>query len=53
VRDQTVRTSEKYWRPQLITKKKYYAENIPSVYDKVKVDLQGVAGGKSEKKVVG
>jgi delta24-sterol reductase len=29
---------------------KYHAESLPSVYDKVKVDLQGVAGGQSEKK---
>jgi delta24-sterol reductase len=29
---------------------KYHAESLPSVYDKVKVDLQGVAGGKSERK---
>jgi delta24-sterol reductase len=30
---------------------KYHAESLPSVYDKVKVDLQGVAGGQSEKKL--
>jgi delta24-sterol reductase len=29
---------------------KYHTESLPSVYDKVKVDLQGVAGGQSEKK---
>jgi delta24-sterol reductase len=29
---------------------KYHAESLPSVYDKVKVDLQGVAGGKCERK---
>jgi delta24-sterol reductase len=28
----------------------YHAESLPSVYDKVKVDLQGVAGAKSERK---
>ncbi|KAH6620524.1 24-dehydrocholesterol reductase-like protein precursor [Boeremia exigua] len=32
---------------------KYHAENLPSVYDKVKVDLQGVAGEVSEKRDVG
>jgi len=32
-------------------RKEYHAENLPSVYDKVKVDLQGVVGGTSEKKV--
>ena len=26
-------------------RRKYHAESLPSVYDKVKVDLQGVAGG--------
>jgi delta24-sterol reductase len=30
---------------------RYHAESLPSVYDKVKVDLQGVAGGKSEKRL--
>jgi delta24-sterol reductase len=34
-------------------REEYHAENLLSVYDKVKVDLQGVAGEKSEKKVVG
>jgi delta24-sterol reductase len=28
----------------------YHAESLPSVYDKVKVDLQGIAGEKSERK---
>jgi delta24-sterol reductase len=32
-------------------RRKYHAESLPSVYDKVKVDLQGVAGETSEKKV--
>ncbi|KAH7402852.1 hypothetical protein BKA66DRAFT_564746 [Pyrenochaeta sp. MPI-SDFR-AT-0127] len=31
-------------------RKAYHAESLPSVYDKVKVDLQGVAGGTSVKK---
>lgn len=31
-------------------RREYHAENLPSVYDKVKVDLQGVAGGRSEKR---
>lgn len=34
-------------------RKKYYAESLPSVYDKVKVDLQGVAEGRAEKREVG
>jgi delta24-sterol reductase len=32
---------------------KYHAENLPSVYDKVKVDLQGVAGETTEQRVEG
>jgi delta24-sterol reductase len=30
-------------------RRRYHAEILPSVYDKVKVDLQGVAGGKRGK----
>jgi delta24-sterol reductase len=32
-------------------RRRYHAESLPSVYDKVKVDLQGVAGGKGEQRV--
>jgi delta24-sterol reductase len=32
-------------------RRKYHAESLPSVFDKVKVDLQGVADGKSERRV--
>ncbi|KAL5114480.1 hypothetical protein ACEQ8H_007623 [Pleosporales sp. CAS-2024a] len=31
-------------------RQKYHAESLPSVYDKVKVDVQGVAGGERERK---
>jgi delta24-sterol reductase len=31
-------------------RRKYHAESLPSVYDKVKVDLQGVAGGQCVRK---
>ena len=31
-------------------RRKYHAESLPSVYDKVKVDLQGVTGGQSTRK---
>jgi delta24-sterol reductase len=31
-------------------RQKYHAQSLPSVFDKVKVDLQGVAGGKSERR---
>jgi delta24-sterol reductase len=31
-------------------RRRYHAEILPSVYDRVKVDLQGVAGGKREKR---
>lgn len=40
---------EKYFE----LRQKYHAETLPSVYDKVKVDLQGVAGGPSVKKQEG
>lgn len=33
-------------------RRKYHAESLPSVYDKVKVDLQGVAGGEVTKREV-
>ena len=49
-------TEQEFWalydeKKYMQLRKEYHAENLPSVYDKVKVDLQGVAGGKSEKKV--
>lgn len=34
-------------------RKRYHAESLPSVYDKVKVDLQGVACGAVQKKELG
>ncbi|UPX13437.1 uncharacterized protein EKO05_0003945 [Ascochyta rabiei] len=34
-------------------RKKYHAESLPTVYDKVKVDLQGVAGGQAVRKKEG
>ena len=34
-------------------RKRYHAESLPSVYDKVKVDLQGVAGGAAQKRESG
>ncbi|KAH3911106.1 delta-sterol reductase [Parastagonospora nodorum] len=34
-------------------RRKYHAESLPSVYDKVKVDLQGVVGEKRAKRVEG
>ena len=40
---------EKYTR----LRREYHAEHLPSVYDKVKVDLQGAVGGIDEKRVVG
>jgi delta24-sterol reductase len=49
-------TEEEFWdiydeKKYKELRKKYHAESLPSVYDKVKVDLQGVAGGTSEKTV--
>lgn len=45
-------TEQEFWDIYDETKymelrRKYHAESLPSVYDKVRVDLQGVAGGKS------
>ena len=36
---------EKYKR----LRREYHAESLPSVYEKVRVDLQGVAGGETAK----
>ncbi|KAF2823194.1 FAD-binding domain-containing protein [Ophiobolus disseminans] len=50
-------TEQEFWdiyneKKYVGLRKEYHAENLPSVYDKVKVDLQGVAGGeKSERRV--
>jgi hypothetical protein len=48
-------TEQEFWniynkRKYMELRKKYHAESLPSVYDKVKVDLQGVAGPPSVKK---
>ncbi|KAI4945415.1 hypothetical protein J4E86_009302 [Alternaria arbusti] len=45
-------TEQEFWdiydeKKYMDLRRKYHAESLPSVYDKVKVDLQGVAGGKS------
>ncbi|KAH7073274.1 hypothetical protein FB567DRAFT_196570 [Paraphoma chrysanthemicola] len=50
-------TEEEFWdiydeKKYVELRRKYHAENLPSVFDKVKVDLQGVAGGKHEMKAV-
>lgn len=49
-------TEQEFWniyneKKYMELRREYHAENLPSVYDKVKVDLKGVAGGKSERKV--
>jgi delta24-sterol reductase len=51
-------TEQEFWdiydeKKYMDLRKKYHAESLPSVYDKVKVDLQGVAGGPSERRVEG
>jgi delta24-sterol reductase len=51
-------TEEEFWDiydkdKYMALRKKYHAESLPSVYDKVKVDLQGVAGGQVRKTEVG
>jgi delta24-sterol reductase len=51
-------TEEEFWDiydkdKYMALRKKYHAESLPSVYDKVKVDLQGVAGGQIRKTEVG
>ncbi|EDU49942.1 cell elongation protein diminuto [Pyrenophora tritici-repentis Pt-1C-BFP] len=43
-------TEQEFWdtydeKKYMELRRKYHAESLPSVYDKVKVDLQGVAGG--------
>lgn len=43
-------TEQEFWdiynEPKYVAlRRKYHAESLPSVYDKVKVDLQGVVGG--------
>lgn len=48
-------TEQEFWdiydeKKYMELRRKYHAESLPSVYDKVKVDLQGVAGGMVEKK---
>ncbi|OAL52756.1 FAD-binding domain-containing protein [Pyrenochaeta sp. DS3sAY3a] len=48
-------TEEEFWniydeKKYTRLRKEYHAESLPSVYDKVKVDLQGVAGGESVRK---
>ncbi|KAF2877195.1 24-dehydrocholesterol reductase-like protein precursor [Massariosphaeria phaeospora] len=45
-------TEDEFWRvfdekKYLDLRRRYHAESLPSVYDKVKVDLRGVAGDKS------
>lgn len=45
-------TEQEFWdiydeKKYMDLRRKYHAESLPSVFDKVKVDLQGVAGGKS------
>jgi hypothetical protein len=47
-------TEQEFWdiydeKNYLNLRKKYHAGSLPSVYDKVKVDLQGVAGGERVK----
>ncbi|KAI8938734.1 hypothetical protein NX059_004601 [Plenodomus lindquistii] len=44
-------TEDEFWdiydeKKYMELRRKYHAESLPSVYDKVKVDLQGVVGGK-------
>ncbi|KAF1947318.1 FAD-binding domain-containing protein [Clathrospora elynae] len=48
-------TEEEFWniydeKKYMDLRRRYHAESLPSVYDKVKVDLQGVAEGESVKK---
>jgi delta24-sterol reductase len=48
-------TEQEFWdiydeKMYMKLRNEYHAENLPSVYDKVKVDLQGVAGGRSDKR---
>jgi hypothetical protein len=48
-------TEQEFWdiydeKKYMELRRKYHAESLPSVYDKVKVDLQGVAGGASVSK---
>jgi hypothetical protein len=48
-------TEDEFWRiydeeRYLGLRRKYHAESLPSIYDKVKVDLQGVAGGEYVRK---
>lgn len=43
-------TEDEFWRiyderGYKVLRSKYHAESLPSIYDKVKVDLRGVAGG--------
>jgi len=43
-------TEQEFWdiydeKRYMEVRRRYHAESLPSVYDKVKVDLQGVAGG--------
>ena len=51
-------TEQEFWdiydkERYMALRKKYHAESLPSVYDKVKVDLQGVAGPSSVRKQQG
>ncbi|KAF1838583.1 FAD-binding domain-containing protein [Decorospora gaudefroyi] len=48
-------TEQEFWdiyeeKKYMELRRKYHAESLPSVYEKVKVDLQGVAGGDGVKK---
>ncbi|KAH7406286.1 hypothetical protein DE146DRAFT_438543 [Phaeosphaeria sp. MPI-PUGE-AT-0046c] len=48
-------TEQEFWdiydgKKYMELRRKYHAESLPSIYDKVKVDLQGVAGGGVESK---
>lgn len=51
-------TEQEFWdiydeEKYMQLRRKYHAESLPSVYDKVKVDLQGVAGGEVKKREMG
>ncbi|KAF3033133.1 hypothetical protein E8E12_001258 [Didymella heteroderae] len=51
-------TEQEFWdiydrEKYMELRKMYHAESLPSVYDKVKVDLQGVAGGAVQKRELG
>lgn len=48
-------TEQEFWgiydeKKYMELRRKYHAESLPSVYEKVRVDLQGVAGDKSGRK---